>query len=235
MFDAGSQSTPCCDVPPGEATRNPFVTGAVQVARRAAAPPSRQLNPACPYSRGRKSSAKLTRTWCIKPDYGVFVECQRWLDPLVNLFSFRYLWYLRLKQPSEGGWTTRAADPEAENAKRVIHRGAHKRVSDDPTCKTGSDLGLLTDWVSRVFHCRKNISSPGRQALWHIRDKLYPRGRITEGSDQAERKGEKSRREIALCPFLWCLWREEFYPANRRWLWRPLKEQLAVACSLWWA
>lgn len=134
-----------------------------------------------------RNSTKLTRTWCIKPHYGVFVECQRWLDPSLNHF-LQYLWYLRLKRPSEGGWTTRAADPEAENAKRVIHRGARKWVSDDPTCKTGCDLGLLTDWVSRVLHCAKNLSTPGRQALWHIRDKLYPRGRIREDSDQAERE-----------------------------------------------
>lgn len=67
-------------------------------------------------------------------------------------------------------------------------------MSGDPTCKTGCDLGLLTDWVSRVLHCGKNHSTPGRQALWHIRDKLYPRGRIREDSDQAERKEEKCER-----------------------------------------
>lgn len=62
---------------------------------------------------------------------------------------------------------------------------------------------------------------------------------LEEGSGTAlirqREKEEKSRRGMASCPFLRCLWREEFYPAKRRWLWRPLKEQLAAACSLWWA
>lgn len=126
-----------------------LVTCVVKVVRGAAAPPSRRQSPACPYSHG--SEQHQTHSHLVyKTSLWSFCWVPEMIRPLTKSFSSISLIF-EIKVPSEGGWTTRAADPEAENAKRVIHRGTGVWVSDDPTGKTGCDLGLLTDWVSRVL------------------------------------------------------------------------------------
>lgn len=211
-----------------------LVTGAVKVVRWAAAP-SRKQSPACPCSHG--SELRQTHSHLV---------CK------TSLWSF--CWVPEMIRPFTKSFSSISVIFEIKAAVwgRLEHESSRSRGRK---CKTGDSQrstqvsvwwsnmqNRLWPWVAHRLGVQG--ASLWKKTFQLLVDRSYgileTNRTLEEGSGKAlirrrERKEEKSRRGMASCPFLWCLWREEFYPAKRRWLWRPLKEQLAAACSLWWA
>lgn len=95
-----------------------------------------------------------------------------------------------IKQPPERGWSTRAA---MQRQKRQNGRFTEEHTSECVMTQHAKHaLTFITDSVSGVFQWGGGEGvTAGRQALWHVRDKLHPGGGITEDLDHSEREGEK--------------------------------------------